>query len=144
MTDVVVVGVDGSEGSLRALRWAAKEARIRGARLRLVRAWSYVDQPEGNFDPSYDEEAARRVVDESVSSLGTDSAGLEIERRVVCDLPARALLDAAADADLLVVGSRGLGGFQGLLLGSVSQQVAHHAPCPIVIVPGAERSEPND
>ena len=141
MTDVVVVGVDGSEDSLRALCWAAKEARIRGARLRLVRAWSYADQPEGGFDPSYDEEAARRMLDESVSRLGTDSTGLEIERRVVCDLPARALLDAAADADLLVVGSRGLGGFQGLLLGSVSQQVVHHAPCPIVIVPGAERSE---
>ena len=144
MTDVVVVGVDGSEGSLRALRWAAEEARIRGARLRVLRAWSYADQPEGGFDPAYDEEAARRVLDESIASLGTDSSGLKIERRIVCDLPARALLDAAADADLLVVGSRGLGGFQGLLLGSVSQQVVHHAPCPIVIVPGAERSEPRD
>jgi nucleotide-binding universal stress UspA family protein len=68
---------------------------------------------------------------------------VDLERVVVCDLPARALLDAASDADLLVVGSRGVGGFKGLLLGSVRQQVVQHAPSPVVVVPGDERPPPS-
>ena len=134
MSGVVVVGVDGSAGSRRALRWAAAEARLRGATLRVVHAWTYLDQPEGTFNPAYGEDDARRVLDDEVAALGPDSEGLEIERVTVCDLPSRALLDAAAGADLVVVGARGLGGFEGLLLGSVSQQVAQHAPCPSAIV----------
>lgn len=134
MSGVVVVGVDGSEGARRALRWAATEARLRGAALRVVHAWSYLDQPEDTFDPAYGEDDARRLLEEAIATLGTDGEGLEIERVTVCDLPTRGLLDAAAGADLIVVGARGLGGFEGLLLGSVSQQVANHAPCPVVIV----------
>ena len=137
MTALVVVGIDGSDGSLRALRWAAEEARLRGARLRVVLAWSYLDQPgKGEFDPSYGEDDARRTVDEAVAALGADGEGIDIEPVVVNDLPARGLLEAAGpDPDLLVVGARGRGGFKGLLLGSVSQQVAQHASCPVVIVP---------
>lgn len=137
---VVVVGVDGSDGSAAALRWAADEARRRGDRLRAVLAWSFLDQPLGDFDASYGETAARERLDAALAAAGDHTAGVEVEARVVCDLPARAVLGAADDADLLVVGSRGLGGFRGLLLGSVSQQVAHHAPCPVVIVPGDERA----
>jgi nucleotide-binding universal stress UspA family protein len=130
MSGIVVVGVDGSEGARRALRWAATEARLRHATLRVIHAWSYLDQPEGTFDPTYGDDDARRLLDQAVASLGPDGEGLEIERLTVCDLPTRGLLEA----DVLVVGARGLGGFQGLLLGSVSQQVASHAPCPVVIV----------
>ena len=136
MTGVVVVGVDGSEGSQRALQWAAEEARLRGARLRAVHVWSYLDQAGEAFDPTYGEDDARQFLDEALAGLGEGAGGLEIERTPVCDLPARGLLDSAGDADLLVVGARGMGGFRGLLLGSVSQQVAQHAPCPVVIVPG--------
>ena len=133
---VIVVGVDGSDGSHLALRWAAAEARLRQARLRVVHVWSYLDQT-AEFDPSYGERDAAELLDRAIAAIDTD--GLDIEPRTVCDLPARGLLDAAADADLLVVGARGVGGFRGLLLGSVSQQVAQHTPCPAVIVPG-ERS----
>lgn len=139
MTGIVVVGVDGSEGSRRALRWAAGHARATGARLRAVRAWSYLDQPAERFDPAWGEEEARAGLEEELAGLAEELAGIEVEPVVVCDLAARALLDAAKDAALLVVGSRGVGGFEGLLLGSVSSQVVDHAPCPVVVVPGEER-----
>jgi nucleotide-binding universal stress UspA family protein len=137
---VVAVGVDGSAGSERALRWAASYARATGARLRAVRAWSYLDQPAERFDPAWGEDEARRGLDDALAALGDELAGVEVERLVVCDLAAPALLDAAKDADLVVVGSRGIGGFEGLRLGSVSSQVAHHAACPVVVVPGEERA----
>lgn len=137
--EVVTVGVDASEGSIRALRWALREARLRGARLRAVLAWSYLDQPKGSFDPAYGEDDARGQLDEALALVAGGADDVEIDPVLVNDLPARALLAAARDADLLVVGSRGLGGFKGLLLGSVSQQVVQHAPCPVVVVPGDER-----
>lgn len=139
MSGIVAVGVDGSKGSLHALRWAAQEARRRAATLRIVKAWSYMDQSSG-FKPEYGDEDARRELDESLAGLGDALDGVEVEKVTVCDLPARALLDATRDADLVVVGSRGHGGFAGLRLGSVSNQVAHHAHIPVVIVPGEERS----
>ena len=136
MSGLVVAGVDGSVGAARALQWAAEEARLRGARLRVVLAWSYLDQPGGEFNPAYGEDDARRHLDEIIAGLGEEGEGVDLEPVTVNDLPARGLLEATGtDADLLVVGARGLGGFQGLLLGSVSQQVAQHAPCPVVIVP---------
>lgn len=138
MSGPVVVGVDGSEGSKIALRWAVEEARVRGARLRAVMAWSYLDQPAGEFDPGFGKDKVvarlREVVDEVVGELGPEAEGVEIDQVAVCDLPARALLDAADGAAMLVVGSRGMGGFKGLLLGSVSQQLTHHAQCPVTIV----------
>jgi nucleotide-binding universal stress UspA family protein len=82
------------------------------------------------------ETEARNVVDEALRRVGGDSLeGLEIERSVVEGPPAQGLITSARDAELLVVGSRGRGGFLGLLLGSVSQQCAHHPPCPVVILP---------
>ena len=139
----LVVGVDGSDGSQRALRWALDEARLRAAPLRAVFAWSYLDQPTAGFDASYGEDAARARLDAALEAVAGEVGDVEIERVVVCDLPARAVLDHARDADLLVVGSRGVGGFKGLLLGSVSQQVVQHARCPVVVVPGDERPAPD-
>ena len=150
-TGTVVVGVDGSEASKEALRWAAGEALLRGARLRVVHAWMVplsLAAPEPSVlgyvvipGPPLDEvqsvlaERAEHVLDDAVVSL----EGVEVERVLVEGPPSHVLVRAAEGADLLVVGSRGLGGFKGLLLGSVSQQCAHHAPCPLVIVPPTRR-----
>lgn len=140
-TPRIVVGVDGSETARRALRWALDEARLRSAAVDVVHAWQ-MPYPDGYpvravIVPAADlEQAARRVLDAAVG--GSDTAGVkEVEPLLVCDRAAGALLDTAKGADLLVVGSRGRGGFAGLLLGSVSQKVLHHADCPVVIVPPA-------
>jgi nucleotide-binding universal stress UspA family protein len=135
----IVVGVDGSAGSRRALRQAAEEARAHGASLEVVTAWNMLDQVTATkFDPNYGEATARADLQEIVAAeLGDDGPAPSL--RIENDLPARALLSAAEGAWLLVVGARGFGGFKGLLLGSVSQQVAHHAPCPVLIVPDPDR-----
>ena len=131
----VVVGVDGSAGSRRALRRAAAEAIAHQATLVVVMAWGLFDQPGGgSFDPHYDAGRARDALQQIVDDEVAPSQS-EVVVQVVNDLPARALLEAGRGAWLLVVGSRGLGGFQGLLLGSVSQQVVHHATCPVLVVP---------
>ncbi len=134
----IVVGVDGSETGGRALQWALREATLRQQPVVAVLAWGFLDQHHATntepFDPSYDHADAVAALDVFViQAVGSDAAA-HVERQVVCDLPARALLDASADASLLVVGVRGLGGFRDLLLGSVSQQALHHATCPIAIV----------
>ena len=142
----VVVGIDGSAGSQEALHFAATEARLRKAKLKLVTAWAltYVAAPIGMMAPIDDallpelQENARAVLDQAVKEVLGDTAGLEIEKVIAEGSPAQVLVDAAQGADLLVVGTRGHGGFVGLLLGSVSQQIAHHAPCPVVIVPRAK------
>lgn len=131
----IVVGMDGSAGASAALRWAAAEGGIRDEQVTAVLAWGMLAQhhPDraNRFDPDYDAEHARAALAAWVAeTLGEDPVGLH----VVCDLPARALIEASSDADLLVVGGRGLGGFRGLLLGSVSHQVLHHATCPVAIV----------
>lgn len=130
----VVVGVDGSDVNRLALRRAALEATAHGARLEIVHAWSFLDQPGPHFDPHYGEPAARerigRFVDET---LGADPS-VQTDLRMVNDRAASALLDASVGAWVLVVGARGLGGFKGVLLGSVSQHVVHHASCPVLVV----------
>jgi nucleotide-binding universal stress UspA family protein len=143
---LIVVGVDGSEGAQAALAWAAAEARLRGARLRAVHAWHLpaAAYGSGGFVPPVGatweddlEEAAKAGLSAALDSAAETLAGLDVERRVVEGSAAVVLTEAAADADLLVVGSRGLGGFKELLLGSVGHQSAQHAPCPVVIVRGA-------
>ena len=142
----IVVGIDGSAGSQEALRFAAAEARLRKAKLRLVAAWTltYVAAPIGMMAPIDDallpelQENARAVLDHAVAEVLGEATDIEIEKSICEGSPAQVLVDAAQGADLLVVGTRGHGGFAGLLLGSVSQQIAHHAPCPIVIVPRAK------
>jgi nucleotide-binding universal stress UspA family protein len=140
MSGIVAVGFDGSEGAQHALHWAAEEARLRSATLRVVKVWDYMDQPGKDFKPDYSDTDARRELDEAIAALGDAVAGVEVEPVTVNDLPARGLLEGARGADLLVVGSRGHGGFAGLRLGSVSTQVAHHATMPVVILPGEERT----
>lgn len=136
----IVVGVDGSDHAARALRWALDEAVIRGATVQAVHAWQYPDAgvtgfpvPEGAMEGIA--QSAQEILDHAIDGQMAD--GVDVERCLVLGPAAHALLDAAKGADLLVIGSRGRGGFAGLLLGSVSQQCAHHAPCPVVIVPGA-------
>jgi nucleotide-binding universal stress UspA family protein len=130
----VVVGVDGSVSNRDALQRAALEAAAHGLPLEIVHAWNFLDQPGPRFDPHYGEDAARariaRFVDDT---LGTDRT-IETEVRMVNDHAASALVDASAGAFTLVVGARGLGGFKGVLLGSVSQHVVHHASCPVLVV----------
>lgn len=137
----VIVGADGSESSRRAIRWAAHEARLRGAVLEVVHAWTLLGQPaDGSFDPDFGEDDARAWLGGELAALGDAVDGVDVEATVVCDLGARALIEAGDRADLLVVGSRGCGGFRGLLLGSVSSQVVQHAPCPVAVVPDEERA----
>lgn len=135
----IVVGVDGSEESLRALRWAVAEADLRHAKVEAVHAWSYPPMafvpamvPPAAFPHEALANEAEAVLDHACGQLA--DGGPTVQRVLVQGATAQVLLDAAIGADLLVVGSRGRGGFAGLLLGSVSQQVAHHAPCPVVIV----------
>ena len=133
----IVVGVDGSDGAAAALHWAVEEAALRGAALVAVLVWSYLEQPalgEQAFRPDFDEHLARESLAAMVEKAVGTSPAAPIELLVVCDLPARGLLAAAEGADLLVVGARGLGGFRGLRLGSVSDQVVRHAPCPVVVI----------
>lgn len=134
---VIVVGTDESLGSAAALRWAAAEGARRKATVRAVLAWTYLDQRRGpgvevEFDPQYSEASAEEALDLIIADvLGPDAS---VERRVVNDHAGRALVEAASDADLLVVGARGLGGVRSVVLGSVSGYCAHHASCPVVVV----------
>lgn len=133
-----MVGVDGSEASVKALRWAIEEARLRGATVRAVHAWSY---PRVS---TYHEaahalaaplaEQAEAVLDRVVQEAAEGEHDVEIQQVTVEGPAAAALVEASSEASLLVIGSRGLGGFSGLLLGSVSHQAASHASCAVVIV----------
>jgi nucleotide-binding universal stress UspA family protein len=134
----IVIGMDMSDGAAAALRWGLREADLREHEPTAVMAWGLLDQHQGDpdaaFDPSYDEVDAVTALGIAIQrAVGTDGAAA-IQRRAVCDLPARALLDAAEGAELLVVGSRGLGGFRGLLVGSISDQCLRHATCPVAVV----------
>jgi nucleotide-binding universal stress UspA family protein len=164
----IVVGVDASPGALRALAWAADEARLRLASLQVVHAYNaqalaaplYFPSREGvpgwalaaGGRPPEEEmtgaleqgadfqEAVRRQAEDLLEGLlaevGATVEGIDVQRSVVEDRnPAQALVELSADADLLVVGSRGRGGFTSLLLGSVSHAVVFHALCPVVVIP---------
>ena len=136
----IVVGFDGSGSAQEALRFAVREARLRGAGLRVVTAWHLPTMAYGGglsgpeVDPAVLEESASAAQEAALAALGEQADGVEIERAVRMGQPAQVLTTEARGADLLVVGSRGRGGFAGLLLGSVSHQCALYAPCPIVIV----------
>ena len=140
---LIVVGVDSSDGAKEALRFALKEAKLRQTTLRVVHAWQFgyigVSGLEG-FSPVLGADlgdlrrTAEVELDAVMHEIAPDADGVVIERRVSEGNPATVLVDESRQADLLVVGSRGHGGFAGLLLGSVSQQCAHHAACPVAIV----------
>jgi nucleotide-binding universal stress UspA family protein len=141
----IVVGVDGSEGSIRALRFALDEARVRGVELRVVHAWHIPPAIFGSgwAPTTVDLDEYRKLAEASLAralaDAGVDDTALAVTPVLREGEPVDVLCAEAAHADLVVVGSRGLGGFRGLLLGSVSQQVVHHAPCPVVVVPGKDR-----
>lgn len=140
---VIVVGVDYSEGAKAALRFALAEAQLRRATLRVVHAWQYGYVGALGVEGSYPmvggdikelHDAAETALDATLRESIPETNPVQIERRVVEGRAAAVLIGESRGADLLVVGSRGHGGFAGLLLGSVSQQCAHHATCPVVVV----------
>jgi nucleotide-binding universal stress UspA family protein len=139
---LIVVGVDGSGSSLDALVWAVRQARLTGARLRLVTCWRY-PRPFG-YDLGYEDwrpdEDAIHVQEQALASLGDSLADVTTESRIVEGEPARVLVEEAKAADLLVVGSRGHRELMGMLLGSVSEFCAAHASCPVVVVHEGERA----
>ncbi len=138
----VVVGVDGSAQSDHALRLGLAEARRFGGTLVAVHGYRLPPLPAAYApNPGVDEKAhrasAESVLDQALADVEAATPEMKIERRIAAGPPARALLEAsAAGAAALVVGSRGLGGFAGLVLGSVSQQVVRHAPCPVIVAHG--------
>jgi nucleotide-binding universal stress UspA family protein len=138
---IIVVGVDGSAGSAKALRFALEEARLRGAEVKAVGAWHV---PAAAYetgwvpisvDPTDYEKIARAALEKTLADAGAADADVSVTSVVREGNAADVLIEEARGDDLLVVGTRGLGGFNGLLLGSVSQQCAHHATCPVAIVP---------
>lgn len=132
---LIVVGVDGSENSRQALRWALDEARLRQAQVRVVHAWWIYPMLADEMDDPHPTDDAGGAVQKFVTETLREQDNVEVEAVAVQGQQASAaLVDAAKDAKLLVVGSRGAGGFSSLLLGSVSQQCAQHAPCPVAIV----------
>jgi nucleotide-binding universal stress UspA family protein len=142
----IVVGVDGSDESQEALRWALEEARLRSASVRAVYAWRdpHVPTPGFGLPEDFDFDSLRSQAEAFLTGVVREAVGessdVPITEVTAEGSAGRVLVQAAEGADLLVVGSRGHGGFTGLLLGSVSQQCAPYATCPVVIVRGTETS----
>lgn len=151
MSTRIVVGVDGSEHAARALDWAIEEVRRRTAAgdddVTIEAVHSYhavVYTPGMEFGygvPPPREKLEAEAMDRLLEALADVPKDVPIDPIVVPDSPSHALLEAGRGADLVVVGSRGHGGFRGLLLGSTSVQVVTHAQCPVVVVPPPGRSE---
>jgi nucleotide-binding universal stress UspA family protein len=132
----IVVGVDGSESSARALKWAAEQAQLTGAVLEVVTTWEWptsygwgVVIPEG-WSPTDD---AQKVFDQAVGPVAEAHPGVTIRPMIVEGHPAPVLVEESEGADLLVVGSRGHGEFAGMLLGSVSEHCVTNAHCPVLV-----------
>ncbi len=139
----IVVGVDGSTGALGALHWAFEEAALRDAAVMAVMAYSVpvvVTAPETLWAMPISEEEiaghAGKALQAAIAKVRALHPDVEVVEVVKAGPPAKVLASLAKTADLLVVGSRGLGGFKGLVLGSVSTQCVHHSSCPVVVVPG--------
>lgn len=133
----IVVGVDGSSCSERALSWALSEAARRGAVLEPVMVWDdpsrdmWIPHVEPRGDPLA---LTRHVLERTVKNVAGDHPTVPVEPLAVEGSPARTLVELARGAELLVVGNRGRGGFAGVVLGSVSFHCVAHAPCPVVVV----------
>jgi len=140
----VLAGTDGSPNASAALHWAAEYARRNQATLRVMHVWHYpygaseagamMSPPESVF-----EQGAQAIVDQAIAALDTN--GLTVDKAVRQGGVAHALLEEAKNADLLVVGARGHGGFAGLILGSVATHCTRHAQIPTVVVPGSSNEE---
>ncbi|MDW4910861.1 universal stress protein [Streptomyces sp. ADMS] len=142
----VVVGVDGSAAGEQAIEFAFAEAALRGARLRAIHAWTLWNAPLPEMPEATDAytnppggvaEAEERLVSEALAGRREQYPGVSVEHRAMRSQTREALIEASRSAQLLVVGARGRGGFAGLMLGSVSQAVLHHAHCPVAVVRGA-------
>jgi nucleotide-binding universal stress UspA family protein len=140
----IVAGVDGSPSSVSALRWAIWQAGLTGAAVDAVIAWHYPPAggygwaPTGMEGGFGFEENAEKVLADAISAAASAGSDVPVRARVAEGIPAQVLLDACEGAGLLVVGSRGHGGFAEALLGSVSQHCVHHAHCPVVVIRGQE------
>jgi nucleotide-binding universal stress UspA family protein len=147
----IVVGIDGSDHSRRALEWAAREAAVRQTPLTVLAVQPPIPVYWGAgaavpMPGPYDQDLVKQILEsaEKTTASVLEQAAPEfrppsVAVRAVAGLPAEQLLQAAADADMIVVGTRGAGGFTRLLMGSVSTQVTHHAHCPVVVVPSGDR-----
>lgn len=142
-TALIVVGIDGSESSKDALRWAATQAKQTGAQLHAVAAWQLPSGYGWAPDLSGADFAAeaQKELDQTVAQVLGGDHGVSVVARVAEGHAATVLIEASRGADLLVVGSRGHGAFTGMLLGSVSQHCAQHAACPVVIVRHTARGD---
>lgn len=136
----IVVGVDGSPSADAALRWAIEQARLAGGEVEAVIAWHFPapiagigTAPIGVYDPTAFRDYAEKALTGAIGRAGP-AGTVSVRPRVVQGNAAHVLLTEARNASLLVVGSRGHGGFAGLLLGSVSQHCVHHARCPVVVI----------
>ncbi|WP_405477566.1 universal stress protein [Streptomyces sp. NBC_00009] len=143
---LIVVGVDGSKHSKDALRWAVRQATLVGGRVHAVMSWEWSTNPFSLGGPadgdtvvggrellSPEETSRVKLIDVVTETVG-ESPPVPVHSRMVQGPPAKVLVEASGAADLLVVGTRGYGGFKGALLGSVSQQVTQHAHCSVVVV----------
>jgi nucleotide-binding universal stress UspA family protein len=139
----ITVGIDGSAHSTRALEWAIKEAAVRHAPVTVLTVhtvpmsgWTGnpITLPQDAEDQEKAQQAAEEMTLKATSQLGAAQPS-SVTVRAISGFPAQALIDASRTADLMVVGSRGAGGFTRLIIGSVSSQVVHHAHCPVVVVP---------
>jgi nucleotide-binding universal stress UspA family protein len=136
VSGAVVVGVDGSNSSIEALEWAVEQTHLTGRPLIAITTWEWpasygADGWLGDVD--FEGDARKTLHDSIAKSLG-DEGALGVTQKVIHGHPAQVFVDASKDASLLVVGSRGHGEFAGMLLGSVSEFLATHAKCPVVIV----------
>jgi nucleotide-binding universal stress UspA family protein len=143
----IVAGVDGSAESRTALRWAVRQAELTGSDVQAVIVWhypvmagGYAWAPVSVLESTDFREIAAKELNEAIADVVDPASGVQVGALVKEGNPAQVLLDLAEGAELLVVGSRGHGGFAGALLGSVSQHCAHHAPCPLVIIRGPARN----
>lgn len=150
MSARIVVGIDGSESSEDALRWAVAQARLTGATVEAVYAWDPGALVSLGLPPLFEweplREAAEKRPEDIVHEALGDHAGVHVVPKSVTGNPAEVLVEHSARADLLVIGSRGLGGLKGMLLGSVGHHCAAHSHCPVVIVhraPLPERHHPH-
>ncbi|NJP73710.1 universal stress protein [Streptomyces sp. C1-2] len=138
----IVVGVDGSDASKRALRWGVRYARLTGDAVTAVTAWDFPSMhgarwlPPSSTDAAALEDRSRKSLTDAVAEVAGAPGPAEVEADVRYGSPAGVLLDAAKGASLLVVGSRGLGGVSGLLLGSVAQLCVQRADCPVLVIRG--------
>lgn len=145
--DTVVVGVDRSDPARAAVEFAADLARRHHLRLRVVHAYEpsqYTVRPTIGWEPQVEgvmRNAAQRVIDDTVEVLGMAYPDLDVSSRLEAGSPAAVLLDESEGAESVVVGSRGAGGFAGLLVGSTALHVASHAKCPVVAVPAPADDE---